>query len=591
MTSASGRDVGRPFSLRFLLECVQPFIPGRRSYVAIFASAVAASACEALVLVLVTLAATGLASGEDISSLAGMQLGRLELLALSAVLLVARLGLTWVNVRLSARLAASGLAAARRQLLHAFVHSRWERQASQPPGQLFDLLAGRADLVANLISVMSIMVVAGANLALLACLSVVLQPMAVIGLALVGAMMALALRPFNRLTREASRHLMVASEAFIEDVGDLTRNHREVSSFGAAEGFLGVVDRDQAVSTAAYARTRTLTAFLPQVYQTLGMGLAVLGLLVATLIGTDNVAVLGAVVLLLLRAISYGQMLLGSVQTLNERAPYVMSLVETIDDFEAHRRAGGDAVPEAPAPLELRGVAYQYASTPDHRALDRIDLVIERGQMVGVVGPSGGGKSTLLQIIAGLRVPTSGSVMVHGTPLEEVDFAWWREQVALVPQDGSLMTGTVAANIDMFRGLPRAAIEDAAMHAQMEDDIARMGGFDAMLSRHAQGLSGGQLQRLSIARALAGHPELLLLDEPTSALDIGTEERLSAVLHEKRGTISMVIVAHRLSTVSACDRVIVVDGGAIVADGPAGEVLDRFGRTSLADWDLVDGPA
>ena len=210
--------------------------------------------------------------------------------------------------------------------------------------------------------------------------------------------------------------------------------------------------------------------------------------------------------------------------------------------------------------------------------------------MLGIVGPSGGGKTTLLRVLAGLRHPTEGEMLVAGVPVGRVDLAWWRSKVALVPQAAGLMTGTVAANIDMLRGLDPEQLRRAAERAQMERDIENIGGFDTPLSRHAQALSGGQLQRLSIARALAGDPEILLLDEPTSALDVATEERLSEVLESLRGSVTMVIVAHRLSTVAACDRVLVLDKGRIIADGPPSDVLDQFGRTGVSGWELVEDP-
>lgn len=581
-------QAGRRPDLRAAFRSLSRFLSGRRAFAAIAGTAIASSLCEAGALVLITLAATGLAREASRSELAGWELTQPQMLVGAGVLLLARLGLVWLNVRLSARLSARGLAAARRQLLEAFVASRWERQSLQPSGQLFDLLATRADLVGALVSVLSGMVVAGANLTILALLSMALQPLAVLGLALVGGVLAWALRPFNVRTRRASGELMVASEAFLEAATDLSHNHRELAAYGAGPAFVRSTDDHQGAVVAAYTRTRTLTAFLPQVYQTLGMGLAVVGLAVAAAAHSDDVAVLGAVVLLLLRAVSYGQQLMSSTQAVNERLPYMDSLISVIDDLRSHHHAVGAERPARLGRIELRDVGYRYSSTAPQAALRDIDLVVDEGQMVGIVGPSGSGKSTLLQVMAGLRQPTSGTVVVADVDLDRLDPAWWHRRVALVPQDASILSGTVAENIDLFRGLPRATLEGAAARAQMTPDVARIGGLDAALSRHRTGLSGGQLQRLSIARALAGDPALLLLDEPTSALDVGTEQRLGAVLQELRGTVTMVIVAHRLSTVAACDRILVVEGGAIVADGPPGLVLEEFGRRAVDRWELVE---
>jgi len=188
---------------------------------------------------------------------------------------------------------------------------------------------------------------------------------------------------------------------------------------------------------------------------------------------------------------------------------------------------------------------------------------IETNEVIGVIGPSGSGKSTLVQLLLGLRDPSDGVVRVGGVDLREVERSWWTSRVAMVAQDALLFTGTVAENIRFFRdGIDDARLREAALQANLLADIEALpDGFDTHLGERGSQLSGGQRQRLSIARALAGKPELLILDEPTSALDVRSEALIRETLTNLRGRATVVVVAHRMSTLEICDRILVIEDG------------------------------
>jgi ABC-type multidrug transport system fused ATPase/permease subunit len=205
----------------------------------------------------------------------------------------------------------------------------------------------------------------------------------------------------------------------------------------------------------------------------------------------------------------------------------------------------------------------------DRFVLGPIDLEIARNEVVGVVGNSGAGKSTIVDLLARLRHPTSGSLLINGHDARGFSSSSWAARIACVPQEPVVLAGTVADNIRWFRELDFDHLAEAARQANIADEInAWPEGFDTQVGQGGTQLSVGQRQRICLARALAGRPDMLLLDEATSALDNASEERIRAALDALKGSVTMVIVAHRPSTLSLCDRIVRIDDGTLRADEP-----------------------
>mgnify|MGYP003378060353 FL=1 len=179
-----------------------------------------------------------------------------------------------------------------------------------------------------------------------------------------------------------------------------------------------------------------------------------------------------------------------------------------------------------------------------------IDATIEAREIVGIVGPSGGGKSTLVQLLLGLREPTAGRVLAAGRPARNFSRAEWARLVTFVPQQAHLVSGTVGENIRFMReDVSDASIEEAARMAQLHDDVVAFpGGYDEHVGEGGSRLSGGQQQRLIIARALVERPDVLILDEPTSALDVKSEVFIRQTLSDLSRDMTVIVIAHRIST-------------------------------------------
>ncbi len=219
--------------------------------------------------------------------------------------------------------------------------------------------------------------------------------------------------------------------------------------------------------------------------------------------------------------------------------------------------------------LELHEVTYTYPDTAGS-ALERLSLVIRRGECAGLIGASGAGKSTLVDILLGLLTPDAGEVRVDGRDIQ-LALRNWQNQIGYVPQSIFLTDDTLRRNVAF--GVAAEDIDDAAVWravraAQLDDFVKALPqGLDTIVGERGARLSGGQRQRIGIARALYHDPEVLVLDEATSALDTATERDVMSAVRALHGTKTIIIVAHRLSTVEQCDRLFRIDHGRVVKEG------------------------
>jgi ATP-binding cassette subfamily B protein len=237
--------------------------------------------------------------------------------------------------------------------------------------------------------------------------------------------------------------------------------------------------------------------------------------------------------------------------------------------------------------IQFRDVSFAYGQGRGHEAVQGINLLIPAGQRVGIVGPSGAGKSTLIQLMQRLHDVESGEILINGQPVRSVTQDSLRAGLAIVPQEISLFHRTIMDNIRFGRPLASdGEVYEAAERASCDGFIRRLPhGYMTIVGERGVKLSGGQRQRIGIARAFLKMAPIIVLDEATSALDTETEMKIQRALLDLPWSCTVVAVAHRLSTVAAFDRVIVMDKGRIVEDGPTKE-LRREGRLFERMWRL-----
>ena len=254
----------------------------------------------------------------------------------------------------------------------------------------------------------------------------------------------------------------------------------------------------------------------------------------------------------------------------------VFEMAKPIMDAEPEISEGKQTVTKISGGIELSHVNFRYdVNSP--LVVDDLSLKIRPGQYVAVVGKTGCGKSTLLRLLLGFEKPQKGAIYYDGKDLETLDLRSLRKKIGVVTQNGKLFQGDIYSNIVI--SAPYLSVDDAWKAAEIADiaeDIRRMPmGMHTVISEGAGGISGGQKQRLMIARAVAPNPKILMFDEATSALDNITQKKVSEALDGLKCT--RIVIAHRLSTIKQCDRIIVLDGGKIAEDGTYDELLAKKG--------------
>ena len=250
---------------------------------------------------------------------------------------------------------------------------------------------------------------------------------------------------------------------------------------------------------------------------------------------------------------------------------------------------GAPELPAGGGAVELRNVTLRYGDAQP--ALSGVSLEVEAGRTVALVGPSGSGKTSLVGLIARLYDPSEGSVLVDGADVRGIDIGSLRSQIAFVADDSFLFTATVAENIAYARQeATREEIEAAARRAQADGFIRALpDGYDTRVGERGLTLSGGQRQRVAIARALLADPRILILDDATSSVDATTESAIKAGLREAMAGRTTFIIAHRLSTVSLADEIVVMDAGTIVDRGTHAELMAGCGfYREIAEHGLAD---
>jgi ATP-binding cassette subfamily B protein len=256
----------------------------------------------------------------------------------------------------------------------------------------------------------------------------------------------------------------------------------------------------------------------------------------------------------------------------------LFELLDTRPSIEAPARPA-EASARMRGEVEIRDVTFAYPARPDANALERFSLALAPGERVALVGPSGAGKSTVLALLLRFYDPQSGRVSIDDLDLRDLDPRLLRRQIAVVPQDPVIFAASVLENVRYGRPeASREEVERACEAAYATEFVERLPqGLDTQLGERGVTLSGGQRQRLSIARALLADRPVLLLDEATSSLDAASERMVQQALETLERGRTTLVIAHRFATVQHADRIVVMDHGAIVAEGTHAELVGQGG--------------
>ena len=287
-----------------------------------------------------------------------------------------------------------------------------------------------------------------------------------------------------------------------------------------------------------------------------------------------NLAVLIVIVYLIQKIFTYIQQLETAMHTVVEMVPHLKSVLDYEDQVIEYKEIDeGKREFIFRDKIEFKNINFSYhVSRP---VFSGIDFEINKGEMVGLIGPSGVGKTTLVDLILRLLKPASGKILIDGTEISDVSLKSWRKKIGYVSQDIFLINDTIANNIKFYdNAVSQRDIETAAQQANIYEFVESLPDkFETVIGDRGILISAGQRQRIVITRILARDPQLLILDEATSALDNESEVQIQKIIRGLKGKITVLAIAHRLSTVMDSDRLIVLEKGKIIEQGPPKELL------------------
>ncbi|MBI4117213.1 MAG: ABC transporter ATP-binding protein [Parcubacteria group bacterium] len=288
-----------------------------------------------------------------------------------------------------------------------------------------------------------------------------------------------------------------------------------------------------------------------------------------------SIASFAVIIYLIRRMFSFVQSMQTNLQAINEFIPYLQNVSEYNEEAARNKEIDDGKEPFSfKDSLEFKNISFFYDSRKE--TLKEISFKIKKGEVIGIVGPSGSGKTTIVDLILRLFNPQKGQILIDGKNASEISTFDWRKNIGYVPQDTFLIHDTIKKNIEFFSDVPKDEIIKASKMANIYDTIQELPEkFDTVVGERGIKLSGGQRQRIALARALARKPQILILDEATSAVDNESEQLIQKSIQNLKGRTTILIIAHRPSTVMQTDNLFVLKDGEIIEQGKATDLLNN----------------
>lgn len=284
---------------------------------------------------------------------------------------------------------------------------------------------------------------------------------------------------------------------------------------------------------------------------------------------------------------SYFSTIVGSISAIIGLIPIIAKGLESLSSIgellletDTENNDGKKKFAQLNGVYDFKNVTFHYSDKSDRDVLKDFTLHIDKGETVALVGESGAGKSTALNLVIGFELPTSGTLTIDGVNINDIDLHSYRSFIGVVPQNPIIFSGTIKDNITYgMKNVSRKQLDEVIKAALLEELVAELpDGVDTLLTEHGSNLSGGQRQRISIARALIRNPQVIVLDEATSALDSVSEQKIQAAIENLTRNRTTFVVAHRLSTIKNADKIAVVKDGRCVETGTFSELMNKKGE-------------
>ncbi|MDP3957991.1 MAG: ABC transporter ATP-binding protein [bacterium] len=463
----------------------------------------------------------------------------------------------------------------RHELLERTVRADWPYLVTQKLGRLETLIKIDAPQSAALLSLVAALLMGAASLAAYLFVALNISQTVTVAALGFGALILILYRPLFRVAHGFGERISRLNEDIAHHINQSILGVKTVKALGAEDAVLGIGERLFEKSRRIQLSSEVLSRVTVESLQPLGIIFIAATVAFAFYRTSYNLGALAALVYLMQRVLLYTQNLNGTIYNMSNILPYAKNVVRYLEGSRQAQEETETGSGEFRFKEELRfdGVSFSY---PDRGGtLGPISFSVRPGEMLGIVGPSGAGKTTIFDLLLRFLRPEQGRIEIDGEDIRGIDIKAWRKKISYVPHDIFILNDTIAGNIRFFdEGVDTDDIARAVKMAHLEEFVAGLpDGIDTAVGERGALISAGQRQRIALARALARRPAILLLDEATSALDAESEQHIQSATEELKKEMTILVIAHRLTTVLDADRLLVVEEGRIVEEGAPRELL------------------
>ena len=461
----------------------------------------------------------------------------------------------------------------REKLFRITLLSSWPYLLRQKIGNLETALMIDTPAATGLLGRIAYTITLGTSISMYLIVAFSISPIVTIVTFLIALLLFVFLRPLFDRVHALSRERAAIYRDTMHHVTEHVEGSKSIKAFGvegsairrALELFGVIKDHTTVMQMFQQVATQVVTP-IGILYLALVFGLAYKTPFI-------SFAALPAILYLIYRIFTYAQQMQGNLQAFTEAIPHL----ERVIAVEDQARAGQERASGTRSFVFTKGLSFDHVSFAydlGTEVLGSVSFLVPKGKMIGLIGPSGAGKTTCVDLVLRLLEPTKGSIALDGVDAREISLSDWRRNIAYVPQDLFLINDTIQNNIRFYdSSISNGDIEEATRLAHADEFVGKLGGLTAIVGERGITLSAGQRQRLVIARALARKPQILILDEATSALDAESEAHIKRAIEELKGRITIIAIAHRLSTIMDSDELIVLDRGKVVETGEPQKLL------------------
>lgn len=497
------------------------------------------------------------------------------LLVLMVSLFVLKSFTTFFATYMSAKFSAQYERDIRENLFTKMVNAKWLHLVDQKPGYIERVIMADVSNSSSILMYISNIILTLASLATYIVVAMNISMPITITTLLVGIVIFFALKPIFYKTRKVTEKMSQTDKRTAHHILEVLFGMKIIKSLNAEQKVINLAENDFKDLEQRRVQSAIYHNILGSIIEPIGIGFIAVMFLFSYKSPVFNVAAFAAIVYLVQKMFNFIQAIQGKINAINGVIPYLQVMLNYWEAATNNQEIDGTIEKFSfKDKIEFYDVSFAY--TEAMPILKNLNLEIKKTEMVGIIGPSGGGKTTLVDLMLRLFVPNSGEILIDKQNINQINLQGWRKNVGYVAQDIFLINDTIENNIKFYdENISHDEVVEAAKMANIYSFIETLPGkFHTNIGERGIKLSGGQRQRIALARTLVRKPEILILDEATSSLDSDSETMIQNSIKGLKGKTTLIVIAHRLSTVQHADKLYAIQDGEIIESGSPEKLLN-----------------